>query len=306
MPFQVFLDKIDATEYRKDHVINTCQLFLRLGADPNTVSKGVPLLHKSFFIIQFDISDHALRLAKRLCETADVNKLTDDGKSPLHIVARSYNLQTQSDLTDILLRRGASPDQLDKSGSSPLILVLKARVNVNTVTGMITSLVQARANPMQRDRDGDLPVYHAYRSDKHSKRWCEVVTVLVDSYSAGDMPIERSTVYPNDHMWWNEYRRLRREKICFGGKDLRRLAEFAKYLPDDIEANVSRFLMIELVHKMLEDAKRRFLTHKVAFGLGTVEGGEFQDVVVAVLRECEQMKLDIDQKWYHFTLEFFD
>jgi len=49
-----------------------------------------------------------------------------------------------------------------------------------------------------------------------------------------------------------------------------------------------------------------FLKLKGSFGLGTIAGQGWQDVIVDVLRECLQMKLDIDQSWYHLPLEFFE
>ena len=303
MPFQVFLDEWDVYRYWKNYTMNVTQLFLRYGADPNTASKGSPLLHK--VIESFSGRDKDLKFAKGLCEIADVNELADNGDSPLHVIAANCWRQGYSDLASILLRCGANPDQINKSGDSPLILLSKGASTEVTISVMV-SFIKAGANPMQRDRQGDLPVYHAFWVDKRScpDTWHAKIKVLVDSYSAGHMPVETITMY--DHLWWFEYRRLRRKEIWSGGEDLRWLAESANYLPKDIGERVARIFLVEAVHKMLENVKQEFLTDKLLFGLGTIRGRGFQDTIVDVLRECLRLKLDIDQSWYHLTLEFFD
>ncbi|MCJ1435094.1 hypothetical protein MMC27_004464 [Xylographa pallens] len=268
MPFQVFLDTMNVLSFREDHVVDLCQLFLRCGADPNTISNGRLLFQTSITGSPY-FTDHFQELVNSLCESVDVNKLTENGDSPLHMLAQNRSRSSFSKWTNILLRRGA--------------------------------------NPMQRDRDGDLPVYHAYRSKKpHGySYWHEGVWTLVNSYSASDMPVERSTTYPNDHIWWLEYQRLSQQETCFAG-GLRRLAGYADYLPNDIGKDFSEFLLIEAAHHMLKSLKENFLTHKSAFEQGTIAGQGFQDAIVNVLRECLRLKLDIDQSWYHLTLEFFD
>ncbi|MCJ1315255.1 hypothetical protein MMC15_000571 [Xylographa vitiligo] len=311
MPFQVFLDEWGPYRYRKNYMMDVTQLFLRYGADPNTAFKGAPLLHK--VIESLTSRDIDLKFAKGLCEIADVNALADNGNSPLHVIATNCWRQGYSDLASILLRCGAYPNQINKSGDSPLILLSKRASTEVTITVMV-SFIKAGANPMQRDRQGDLPVYHAFRVDKRScpDTWNAKIKVLADSYSAGDMPVERSTMYPNDHSWWIEYRRLRRKEIWSGGEDLRWLAESANYLPEDIGERAARIFLIEAVHEMLEKVKQEFLMDKLLVGLGTIRGlgtlrgWDFQDTIVDVLRECLRLKLDIDQSWYHLTLELFD
>ncbi|MCJ1418906.1 hypothetical protein MMC32_005257 [Xylographa parallela] len=305
MPFQVFLDGLKVDEHWSYDIGMICQQFLRCGADPNTASKGFPLLHTS--IKNFYNSYRASIFPTRLCETADIHKLADNGDSPLHVIAKSCYLPVHSDLANILLRRGASPDQFDKSGNSPLMLLSKTGTFTESTTSMMASLIQAGVNPMQRDPDGDLPVYHVYRSkNPHGySYWREAVRILVKSYSAVDIILGRSTIYPNDHIWWLEYQRLSQQETCVAD-GLRRLAGFAHYLPNDIGKEISEFLLIEAVHHMLKNVKEKILTHKSAFGQQTIEGQGLQDTVVGVLRECLRMKLDIDQSWYHLTLEFFD
>ncbi|MCJ1403165.1 hypothetical protein MMC11_006388 [Xylographa trunciseda] len=298
LPFQVFLDRI-CYYLHKDHVIDLCELFLRYGADPNTVSKGLPLLHKA--ITSAWKEGRLLELAKRLCETADVNKLADNGDSPLHITARNCHRYMHRDVLNILLRCGARLDQLDNSGESPLMVLLKYSAPMESVNNIITSFINSGANPMLRDRNGDLPVYHVYRS----KHWRPATKVLVDSYCASHKPVEECTAYQNDHKWWIEYWHLREEKACFDDFSSR-LAGSTHWLPDDIGKDLSRFLLVEAAQEILEDAKQEFLKQKTALGLGTIETLRCQDVIVNVLRECLRIKLDIDQSWYQFTLEFFE
>ena len=136
--------------------------------------------------------------------------------------------------------------------------------------------------------------------------WRKICKVLVDSFIADEMPVERTTAYPDDHTWWIEYRRLRRESTQYGGQSLRRLAESANYRPNDTGKDFSDFFLVEAAHDILEVVKGKFLKNKSTFGLGTIEGRGYQDMIVNVLRDCLWLKLDIDQHWYHFTLGFFD
>ncbi|MCJ1290472.1 hypothetical protein MMC34_002010 [Xylographa carneopallida] len=166
MPFQTFLDRMDKINDWNDRICQLVQLFLLCGADPNTVSEDSPLLHAILMNLSiFHRSYHANALAKSLCETADLNKLADNGDTPLHIIARKHSLRDRG-FTVILLRRGANPDQTNKFGDTLLTLLSNVRGAFEGIISMMVSLIQAGANPMKRDGKGILPVYHAFWSNK--------------------------------------------------------------------------------------------------------------------------------------------
>lgn len=111
----------------------------RLPMDEN----GVTVLHRALHVY----SGQRLEMVRRLIAAgADVNAITRDGATPLHWAGRFQF----DDAVPLLLKAGARIDVRDENGATPLFFSSPASARL---------LIAAGADPLARDRDGNVPLH---------------------------------------------------------------------------------------------------------------------------------------------------
>ena len=162
--------------------VETIQLLLERGADPNSNLRGTPILYK---VAEMGLADIARALIKA---GADINMKNEDGRTPL-IIATSYShtgtvrvlieagvdvnmsdnegktalmwaravCQGCSDIVKMLLEAGADVNVQDKAGKTALMWAAEFNWNDETVL----SLIEAGANVDFMDNHGrSVLMYH--------------------------------------------------------------------------------------------------------------------------------------------------
>uniref|UniRef100_A0ABD2X5E8 Uncharacterized protein n=1 Tax=Trichogramma kaykai TaxID=54128 RepID=A0ABD2X5E8_9HYME len=147
-----------AVKYKNLEVV---ELLLRNGANPNLINEGglTPLhiickienckdLIEKFFEINNDIQ-----------QTVQVDMRDNWGNSPLHLALRRENRMA----AEVLLRRGADPNSINKDGLTPLH-VISMRRRDNDLPNMLIELSNAVDLTLQldiQDKSGNTPLHLA-------------------------------------------------------------------------------------------------------------------------------------------------
>src|SRR5205807_1402418 len=107
----------------------------------------------------------------------------------------------------------------------------------------------------------------------------------------------------DDQDWWDAYYSL--HQACSWSSPAY-LAASSHRLPTDISKLISKTALHLIAEKFLSSTQAYFTTLKETQGLQSHDTRNTCDQIVAILRDCRALKIDVDQKWYHLLLEMFD
>ncbi|MCJ1231999.1 hypothetical protein MMC12_008680 [Toensbergia leucococca] len=305
LPFTVFLNRsilhcIRGCTQETCHQIKSFKLFLSKGADPNTRLRcGELLIHKFFQEIRWRMwcTDELLEL---LCEYADIQTVASNGDSPLHGSIRCSKCRF-SKTFEILLRRGCDPNQENRAGETPLIVLFKSKwTDMDELFKVTNILLDSGAESMHEDSAGNTPIYQAWREWKD--RSMTLIRILIDSFVQNGQDVNLS-LYTQASRWWCEYMNLwRQQRWSTNTKHLVQCED----MPIDVAEELPRRLLLLVTGDILTAAKRRFIDFREALGIGDEKTQTERDHIVSILRDCYSMNLDIEVTWYHFLLKLFD
>jgi len=166
--------------------------------------------------------------------------------------------------------------------------------------------LQGGANPMQRDLTGELPIYLvARKATKYDEQRKRLKLLLEANQSDGRtqraVRLGESRHYDQD--WWDAYYR---QYQASSWSSLAHLATSSHLLPTDVSGLISNTALNVITEKFLSSAKTCFMSLKETQGLQCHNTRNARDQIVAILRDCQALEIDVDQKWYHLLLEMFD
>lgn len=279
----------------------TCELMLRKGASPNIRGKsGELLLHE---VLRNAMWPPNKELLVFLCENADIGALAQNGDSPLHSGVRKWRIffnDSSNECLQILVKRGANPNQLNHAGDTPLMVALKEKLDISATRRLVETLLENGADPMIRDSTGNLPIYVAFRLYKGNDRQ-SLIQLLVDT--AAEPPSARFPEFDYDECeWWKEYCMLIITKLW--GLSAWGLAN-ARGLPNDIGNPLSKLLLTMAAKRILPFAQTNFQADKRSYGLQHPTTISSRDQIVLILRDCKALDIYIDRSYYYFLLELF-
>jgi ankyrin repeat protein len=317
LPFDVFLENSDfkwaafkssygrgALPDRKRNL--DFKQFIAKGANPNTMlNSGETLLNEALNRgIHNDGRDKELSLL--LCNSADVDKVGLHGDYPLHCLLRTQHAyDPRVDIVTEFLRRGANPNQTNHAGESPLMVLLRRSHSFEIYKNISSALLQSGANPIQRNQAGDVPIYIAARNNKGEAQQ-KILDFLLEKNQL-DNGTQRSVQFGeslhDDQDWFDEFYRLYRASSWSSPAHL---GASYRFLPADISEQICNRALHLIAQKFFSSAKARFISLKEAHGLWHHDTKAVCDEIVAILRDCQALQIDIDQKWYQVLLEMFD
>ena len=316
LPFAVFLEKSSPYWMRKSHRYSGIQevdassifkAFIRSGADPNTrLKSGEVILHehmKSCFLDDEEASEIFFN-------TVNIHEQAIRGDFPLHSGVRNFwRDRLSGHHTDILLQRGADPNQVNSDGDSPIMVLLKSQAKSKTgfyvqasIQKVLEALLDGGADAMQRDSAGDLPIYLVTKKCTGEAQK-KLTNLLIDSFIYKDMRVDQSLEYQSDERWWRQYHILRQR---------RRWTTTTHHLisgegmPADVANILPKILLDMAAAEILPDVKAKLIELKENLGLRHADTQAERDHFVLILRDCKSLKLDIEPNWYQFLLELFD
>ncbi|KAL7298798.1 hypothetical protein TKK_0008542 [Trichogramma kaykai] len=157
-------DKIGDTPLHlavKHENLEVVELLLRNGADPDFANEdGLTPLH---IICQRKYDDNLaemfLKINESISQTTLVDARDSGGNSPLHLALRRENRMA----AEVLLRRGADPNSINKDGLTPLH-VISMRRRDNDLPNMLIELSNAVDLTLQldiQDKSGNTPLHLA-------------------------------------------------------------------------------------------------------------------------------------------------
>jgi uncharacterized protein len=178
-PFQVFLARSNALWYQaSDRELSPCDViwrFLDKGADSGTVClNGEPFIFHFFVKGRPYFRPDGL-LAELLCHKSSPGLVSMDGNHILHDLSRITerkwsNGKSVPEFMDILLKKGADPNQQNSKGQTPLMtLFLNKSIDPDEVDRRTATLLEAGADPRIREHNGNLPLFEAFRHNERSR-----------------------------------------------------------------------------------------------------------------------------------------
>ena len=283
--------------------------FIVKGADPNTrLNSGETLLNEALNrgILRYG---HDRELGLDLCNSANINNAGLRGDYPLHCLLR--NLDSESprwniDIVKDFLRRGANPNETNLAGESPLMALLSCHYHLQRRIDIADMLMQSGANPMQRDRKGELPIYLTAKKSKafdDQRKWLMPFLETKQPEGMTQHAVRLRGNRHDDQDWWDAYYGL--HQACSWSSPAY-LAASSHRLPKDISELISGVALNLIAEKFLSSTKACFISLKETQGLQSHDTRNMRDQIVAILRDCQALKIDVDQKWYHLLLEMFD
>ncbi|KAN0092267.1 ankyrin [Hyaloscypha variabilis] len=311
-PFEVFLEKIGSRWYKTDTKTPSrkpnldLKMFIAMKADIDiTLKSGRTLLNEALY---GGLYHKDLELCQFLLNTADMDKPDSDGNTPLHILSEkawTIHVDTISGFAYSLIQRGANPNRRNRAEESPLIISLNKYFHSGCIK-FAEMLCGLGANPMLRDLKGNLPIYYVARSDSKAEVFIRLMEVLLEASSSNVLTIDERyapEAAPRDGEWWLAYRRFSQQLIWSYPS---RLLDLTILMPNDVAETISKLALKLLATKFLQSAKADF--DRLAGTLGSphqdTQARGYQ--MVAILRDCLKLNIEVEQSWYHSLLDLFD
>jgi ankyrin repeat protein len=313
-PFEVFLDKIGSrwfnTDYKTPSRLRNLDLKMFIARKANidiTLKSGKTLLSTA-------LSERILNtgkdfeLGQLLCNTADVNKADSAGNYPLHSMAkeaRYVDEEKSLEWAKVLLQRGDNPNRANRAGESPLVVLFAAYTLNKAVLAFASFLLDSGANPMMRDSKDNLPIYYVARAAEREEK-DQLLELLLQTNPLAETTDQQDgseDSVPKDQEWWEGYHQFFQQRTW---SNPAHLLQAAQLMPDNVAKTISSKALKLGATKFLQSAKSEFDNMKGTKGLHhqdtRAQGGQ----IVAILRDCHTLKIEVDESWYHSLLDLFD
>jgi ankyrin repeat protein len=318
LPFEVFLGKSGECwsgpgSYYRNSMWNACfRLFLSKGGDPYTkIQSGERLVHH--FIREklgswngsWNVPWNAdQELAELLCKRADPGIMGENGNYLLHELTSNVRRQFSTrypvtNLVRIMLDNEADPNQRNRSGKTPLMLLLNRKSNNDKAVSKVLDLLLARgAVPMPRDASGHLPIYDAVTN--FPKAAWKLGQALLHSDNSDNsleedaMTSRNNARFPDDARWWQTWDLVKQGTNWERAKV--RLGDAQDSLPANVRKMIHTIALGVLAERYLKVAKIKFTAEYSNLD-------EHRRYITAILREYRQMNIKADPTWIDYLLD---
>lgn len=315
LPFSVYLNQsnYDWTRYKyrgfdeDDNFV--LKKFLAKGADPNTrLKSGETLLHQT---LKQGIANENRdwRLGMLLCQTADVSNPGLSGNYPLHEVLKTsvrYGLKHIPDFIRILVSRLADPDQMSRDGFTPLTLLLSKGNDRFQTVEITRALFKAGADPLRKSQSGEFPLHLAIRGCTKAIRreLAEVILATALEYDPTKRAASESGELSKDLQWWYDWVTISKARDWTTTK--KRYFCLESVLDKDIRDVAAKIAMKLTVQRCLDAIKADYEDLKAQTGASNPQSQAKQSQIVGILRDCRNIGIEIEGKWFEYLLNFFD
>ena len=162
----------------KDGAAKNLAAMLQAGGNPNVQDRdgNTPLHLASRGSYAGGFSDHPAAVRVLLQHGADLHRTNNSGETPLHVAVFTGVGAAHVGVIKALLDAGARPSAVDGNGLTALQRFTRHSENNGAIVRL---LLQAGADPDQKDPRGDAPLHAAIKSDGSYGK-AEVVEALLD------------------------------------------------------------------------------------------------------------------------------
>ena len=289
--------------------------FLMKGVDPNRkMLSGESLLEhlmSSSTLLNLE-PDLYLNIIKILCKISNAEEMKSGKYYPLHKVLCWIQIDFRyivmfSEILEVLLARGLDANQRNQKGLSPLAVLFNYETDdAVSVLRISRILLDAGANPLQYNLDGELNIYTGIR--RHSEAIPELAILLLRAVASQtyDIPF-----FPNSderplpmrceetHRWWQRTKLFLRSKFWHYAKD--NITDSHDILPTDVKGVIIK-AALEMVgracvnyHKSQFDECKRVGRQKEMIFHG--------DYIIGMLADFRTLNLFKTETWLDLTFE---
>lgn len=202
-------------------------------------------------------------------------------------------------------QRGANPNQANQAGESPLVALLSTVYLAEEALAFTSLLLESGANPMMRDSKDNLPVYYVARAT-HGSAKVQLLELLLQTSLLKETTNQQhgsEGSIPKDQEWWEGYYHFFRQRTW---SNPAHLLQTAHLMPNDVATLISSTALKLGATKFFRSAKSDFDNLKRTKGLHHQDTRAQGLQIVAILRDCHALKIEVDESWYHSLLDHFD
>lgn len=295
-PFQMFLARSKGVHLRAPNRVKVLKHFFRHGADPATkLPSGEPFVVE--FLSRCLLSDSTeFELAKMLCQLANPNEVSTNGNSILHVLSvecrEPYRCQPDiAHLMEILLGRGADPNQRNQKSETPLLLMFTERINTPAVVlDAMRTLLNSGADPMLRNSSNTCPLYEAAQTLPDAlKPMLKADLQLGEAIRLSREPISNA----NERKFWDAWELALKTEDWGEARTL--LLDHLNFLPVNIEQNIRVSAFTVLAEKHLELAKNMVYKSRAT-------NDERRSHAATILRDCRERSIMVDLTYIDYLL----
>ena len=316
LPFSVYLDHSKSywttsnyngsdPKYRN----TVLKKFLVNGADPDTrLKSGEMLLHHSLQEnIVCDYKDWQLGLL--LCQKADISNPGASGNFPLHEIVRCVQKGSShaQDFIRVLVRRLADPNQLNREGLTPLTLLLSNKSNyITQAVETVHTLLKAGADPLQQSLTGAFPLHLALRQSKDAVPLglAEALLTAALEYDPAKRAVYQPGQLPRDVQWWHDWSAI--SNALDWATTKKNHLSLESVLDKDIREAVSKIAMKLTAQRCLDATTIDYEDLKKQSGASDAQVRIKQNQIVAILRDCRDLEIEVELKYFKYLLNFID
>jgi ankyrin repeat protein len=290
LPFDIYVNKYLSWNSGENAEVSEC--FLRNGADPNTKLGGEPLLHK--MLPRIGQSSTIDSILKRLCRYSNVDDIGSTGNSALHEVAQNCQNVEHGVLFEILIERGANPNQLNRDGRTPLSLLCRRDKNIKHIIEFAKLLLDQGANPFLPHEA--LPVCDAaiYHEGDTQKKLVKLILARSISYAQQTTSLPYSENDPASQ-WWRKW-----VLACQAGDDWTRAKAFLT--TDNSQTRIHEIIpqiALEVIADKCIESNKNNLQNQPS----SEQRSRAERNIVLILQDCRAEGIAMAESWYDLTLE---
>ncbi len=112
----------------------------------------------ALYLYSISLNDNFVTIMELLLDAGADYKMLDNLGKPALITACNFG---SIKMVDLLLRKGASPDTVDKNGNCALVRTIHAKMEADLSHDIVKMLLDKGANPSFKGPQGDEPLMHA-------------------------------------------------------------------------------------------------------------------------------------------------
>ncbi|KAF3811668.1 hypothetical protein GCG54_00014414 [Colletotrichum gloeosporioides] len=302
-PLQAYLANIGrlrgrASFLHEEQHASEIQLFIEKGANPETVLPcGTPLVPGYFQFLPGRHSNATFALSEALCRVARLSlipgSVTTAGNSMLHELLEHPILSKRSPVRNcvqILLQRGADPNELNSKGATPLqLLVSNTESHSSAILGTVACMLHHHANPWLQDSSGNSAIFIAAISKKTGKLLPLLLQSDLEFLEASSESCEDEA----DSQWRDRWPMWEQAALVASWDEaLGTIEGSVGSLKEPCAGALTRAILRTLAEKHLRKADQMFKGE-------LEERSKRRRYLACILGDCWDRKIDVDVQYFH-------